>query len=136
MEKTQEKKGIFINGKGQIIEMLQRVSSKEKARILRNLHLKNPYLAEELSKKSLSFQEIKNLHDDVIKKALNQIDPAILGVAIKNSDESLQRKFLKLSPTRAYTEKAYYYLSNPLSNETRIIERARNKVLEQFIHII
>ena len=47
MEGNNSANGVFINGKAQIIEMLQHMPREERAVLLKNLKARNPQLAEE-----------------------------------------------------------------------------------------
>ena len=49
MEANNSTNSIFINGKAQIIEMLQHMPREERSRLLKNLKIRNPQLAEELT---------------------------------------------------------------------------------------
>ena len=44
-----ENGGVFINGKGQVIELLRKMDGADKAKLLKNLRLRNPTLAKELT---------------------------------------------------------------------------------------
>ena len=50
---------IYINGKGQIIEMLKIMPMAEKMKLLKNIGLRNAPMARELSEESLSFASMK-----------------------------------------------------------------------------
>ncbi len=52
------KSGIFINGKKQVIELIQRMDASDKLTLLKNLKLRNPSLAKELSEASINFNSI------------------------------------------------------------------------------
>ena len=55
---NKQSKGIFINGKQQMIELLQFISGPEKERLLENITKINPVMAKELMVNSLSFDNI------------------------------------------------------------------------------
>ena len=44
-QNSAENGGVFINGKKQVIELLQRMDATDKVKLLKNLRLRNPTLA-------------------------------------------------------------------------------------------
>ena len=59
--------GTYINGKGQVIDILRLLSPQEKARILNHINSKNPTMARELAERCVSFANVEALGDnDVI----------------------------------------------------------------------
>lgn len=119
---------VFINGKAQIIEMLQIMDFKEREKLLRNITSKNRQLASELMERSVSFRELSHLSQHEIYLVIQHINPAILGVALKGSSQQEQKKILSLIP-RNYAEQAYHSLVGKLTNETRDVKRAQDKIV-------
>jgi len=122
---------VFINGRNQIIEMLQHMTPQEKGRILKLIRIKNPILADELQSKSFSFHDLVNLSTQDITKLANSIKPAIFGMALKGLDVKMQKKFLSILP-RDYAEAAYGTMTTFYNNEKDLGARAKNKILETF----
>lgn len=120
---------IFLNGRAQIIEMLQHMGPEEKGRILKLIKIKNPILAEELYAKSISFLDIQFLSVDDLRKIAISVKPAIFGMALKNLDAKIQKKFLSSLP-REYAESAFEIMSNFYTNEKDLAAKARLKILE------
>jgi flagellar motor switch protein FliG len=134
MEEKNKEQGIFINGKGQVIKMLQYLSQEEKQKLLANIRLRNPSLANELNQESISFNDFVRASDQLIIRVLSRINSTIMGVALKASDEAFQRKVLSLA-TRSYAEEAYDVLLRPLNNEEIAIRKTRTKIVEALIGI-
>jgi len=120
--------GIFLNGKGQIIEMLQFMTTAEKETLIKNIKIRNPQLADELLEKSLSFANIDGINDLDLQMLFKYIKPAIIGIALKTTDKKLQKRVLSLLP-REDAEEAFKNMRSPLANEEDGIQRAQNKVL-------
>jgi len=121
--------GIFINGKAQIVEMLQIMGDEERATLIKNLKLRNAPLADELFAKSISFRDLKKLEDEALNSIFSSIQPAILGMALKGVDAKLQKRLLTIV-SRDYAEKAYEVMSNLYNNEKELTKKAQNKILE------
>lgn len=121
--------GVFINGKAQIIEMLQMMPREERSKLLKNLKIRNPQLAEELSEQCFSFNDLDSLSDHELQAIFNYISAPILGMAIKNIERNFQRRLLSLAD-RGYAEEAFKVMKTPYSNEKRDIKRAQNKIIE------
>jgi flagellar motor switch protein FliG len=121
--------GVFINGKAQIIEMLQIMPEEEKATLFKNIQMRNPQLAAELIEKSISFNDIYKLNDFDLQTLCKSVHSGVFGVAIRASAMDFQKKVLSLLP-REYAEKAYHAMKANLSNENDSIKKAREKVVQ------
>ncbi len=124
-----EKTGIYINGKGQIVELLQHMEQTEKAKLLRNLRNRNPVLAKELSEQCFSYENIWALDDENLSKILSNVKPVILGLALATSNLKNQKRALALVP-RDQALKAYDVMTKDLSNNRRECARAQEKIME------
>jgi len=120
---------IFINGRAQIIEMLQIMPVAEKEKLLRNIRARNPQLAQELMVQSLTFEQIARLADNELLTLIEAVKPVVWGVALKGQKQEFQRRILSLAP-RQYAEEAYGYLMATLQNEKRDVKRAQTKIIE------
>lgn len=120
--------GVFLNGKAQVVEMLQHMTSNERETLLNNIKKRNAPLAEELMEKSLNFSHLDELSDEELAMIFSQIKAPILGIALKGTGTKFQRRVLSLAP-RDYAEKTYEVMMRPLSNEERDVKRAQNKVV-------
>lgn len=132
--KTNSSNGVFINGKGQIIEMLQMMNSQERNLLLAKVRIKNPQLADELSEQCFSFSDLNNLTDHELSQIFNYIGAQVLGMALKNIDVQFQRRLLSL-PQRAYAEEAFRVLKTSYKNEKKDCARAQSKIIETLIAI-
>src|SRR5690606_15348838 len=115
---TNEAQGIFINGKEQIIELLQFLPDDEKKKLLGNIKARNASMAKELSEKSLSFTNILNLDEDSIRKVFSGCSPAIIGLALSLVNRNFQRKVLSVIP-RESAETAFQIMGRDLSSKRR-----------------
>ena len=128
MEKS-ENQGIFINGKQQIIEMLQFMNQNERQQLLQNIRTKNAAVARELTEKSFSFKDLAKLNEVSIKRVFSQCNPAIVGLALYAAPVNLQRKVLS-SLDRGFAERAFEIMNKNLATKALECERAQNKILQ------
>ena len=126
--------GIFLNGRQQIIEMLQFMDEKEKRKLLNNIEKRNAVMARELSEQSFSFKSLFDLSSEQLNKILSRCNPAIVALALYPLEISLQRKALA-SLERAMAEKAFEIMSNNLSNKSQEIKRAQQKIIQVAIQL-
>jgi len=123
---------VFINGRAQVIEMLQYMEDEDRNTLLKNIRIRNPILANELLEKSLVFENIGKLSDHEIRLVINYVQPSIMGVALKSVNQDLQRRVLGLAQ-RAFAEKAYEIMIKSIGNEMTHIRKAQNKILETMV---
>ncbi|MAZ48699.1 MAG: hypothetical protein CME65_09050 [Halobacteriovoraceae bacterium] len=131
---AEESKGIFINGKQQIIEMLQFMSEKEKEKLLSNIGSKNAVMARELREKSFSFTNLGSLSDNMIKAIFEKVNPAIIGLALYQAPTSFQRRILSVIK-RPLAEQAFEILSQDLGAKSLECKRAQEKIVQIAIQI-
>ncbi len=124
-----ENGGIFINGKKQVVELLQRMDASDKSKLLKNIRLKNPTLAKELTEECLSFESIWDLNDESLKTLLSQTKPAILGLALSLCHVKNQRRALSLI-SREMALKAFDILQKDLTSNRHECLKAQQKILE------
>jgi flagellar motor switch protein FliG len=134
MENNNTASGVFINGKAQIIEMLQHMPRDERAKLLKNLKLRNPQLAEELTEQCFTFSDLDNLSDEELSMIFQYVTAPILGMALKNTERSFQRRMLSLA-SRQYAEEAFRVLKTAYATEKRDIKRAQNKIIEILVSL-
>ena len=134
MENNNSASGVFINGKAQIIEMLQHMPREERAILLRNLKARNPQLAEELTEQCFTFSDLDSLSDNELGMIFQYVTAPILGMALKNVERSFQRRLLSLAG-REYAEEAFRVLKTSYSTEKRDIKRAQNKIIEVLVSL-
>lgn len=120
---------VFLNGKAQIIEMLQHMPREERVKLLQNIKLRNPQLAEELTQHSYTFSDINLLSDNELVLIFNYVTAPIVGMALKDVSRTLQRRLLSLAD-RAYAEEAYRVMTTSFPTEKRDSKRAQNKIIE------
>lgn len=129
MSQNNSENGIFINGKKQVIELLQKMDPADKARLLKNLRTRNPSLAKELTESCLSFESIWDLDDECLKTVVSQIQPAILGLALSLVHVKNQRRALSLI-SREVALKAFDIMQKDLTSNRNECLRAQQKILE------
>jgi len=118
-----EASGVFINGKAQILEMMPFLSPREREKLIHNIRIKNPALADELVENSLSFKDLITLDDETIRVVLRYVQAPIMGVALKTVPPSEQRKILVLCE-RDYAEQAFKAMKAKLSREAQDTQKA------------
>lgn len=127
-----DNKGVFVNGKKQIIELLQFLPQSERETLLRNMQSRNPSLTKDLRESSLSFENIENLDDEALEMLCRYVKAPIWGIALKFSKKNFQRRVLSLMP-RHLAEQAYEILLKEIPNELRDSKRARAKIIDAAI---
>lgn len=120
--------GVFINGKAQVIEMLQHMTYDEREKLISNIRARNSQLADELLAQSLNLDIMERLSDHEIRMIFQYINAPIMGVALKALPQKTQRRVLTIAE-RDYAEGAYKLMITPLQNEKRDVGRAKAKVL-------
>lgn len=134
MSEKNAENGIFINGKKQVIELLQSMEASDKARLLKNLRNRNPILAKELTESCLSFESLWDLNDDNLKTVVSQVQPTILGLALSLTNVKNQRRTLSLVPRDAAV-RAFEVMQKDLTGNRNECLRAQQKVLELAINL-
>ena len=134
MSQNNSENGIFINGKKQVIELLQRMDAADKARLLKNLRTRNPSLAKELTEQCISFESIWDLDDECLKTVVSQIQPAILGLALSLVHVKNQRRALSLI-SREMALKAFDIMQKDLTGNRGECLRAQQKILELAVNL-
>lgn len=129
---NEEKTGIFLNGKAQIIEMLQFMGGKEKETLINNIKLRNPQLANELLEKSFTFKELVNVDTESIQQLFRYTKAAIWGLALQGIPSDFQRKILSLAP-RSFAEEAYSIMMTNIKSERIDSKRAQNKIVSTYL---
>jgi flagellar motor switch protein FliG len=126
--------GIFINGKKQIIDMLQFMNEEERTKLLTNIKNRNAPMARELSEQSLSFRDLFQLDDSVTRRILQHINPTIIGLALFLSSTKIQRKTLSLME-RVDAEEAFKIMNQNLSHKKNECKKAQDKILSTAIQL-
>jgi flagellar motor switch protein FliG len=129
MNQKNTENGIFINGKKQVIELLQQMDSYDKMRLLKNLKLRNPSLAKELAESCISFNSIFELSDESLKTVVTQVRPTILGLALSLVNAKNQRRILSLI-SREMAVHAFEVMQKDLSANRAECMKAQQKILE------
>ena len=129
MNQKNNENGVFINGKKQVIELLQQMDSSDKMRLLKNLKLRNPSLAKELAESCISFNSIFELSDESLKTVVTQVRPTILGLALNLVNAKSQRRILSLL-SREMAVHAFEVMQKDLSTNRAECMKAQQKILE------
>ena len=133
-QNSAENGGVFINGKGQVIELLRKMDASDKSKLLKNLRLRNPTLAKELTESCLSFESIWDLNEDALKTLVTQIKPAILGLALSLVHVKNQRRALSLI-SRDMAIRAFEIMQKDLTSNRNECFRAQQMILELAISL-
>ena len=134
MEFTKSEESVFLNGKAQIVEMLEFMTADEKATLINNIKQRNPSLASELQEKSLSFNDLDKLSDHEINLIFGHVKAEVLGIALKDVNSNFQRRILSLAP-RKYAESAYTILVKPIRESRGMTKKAQNKIVGILINL-
>ncbi len=134
MSQKNAENGIFINGKKQVIELLQKMEAGDKARLLKNLRNRNPSLAKELTESCISFESIWDLDEECLKTVVSQVQPAILGLALSLVHVKNQRRALSLI-SRDQAIKAFDIMQKDLTSNRNECFRAQQKILELAVNL-
>lgn len=134
MSQKNTENGIFINGKKQVIELLQKMDAGDKARLLKNLRNRNPSLAKELTESCISFESIWDLDEECLKTVVSQVQPAILGLALSLVHVKNQRRALSLI-SRDQAIKAFDIMQKDLTSNRNECFRAQQKILELALNL-
>jgi len=126
---NQQKEGIYVNGKAQIVEMLQYMRPDEREKLLGNIRLKNAVMAQELIRESMTFDVVENLGDQDWQTIFSYVDARILGIALKLSNKNFQRRLLRLA-SREYAQAAYDTMVTPIEQGADKSKRAQKRVME------
>lgn len=126
--------GIYINGRQQIIEMLQFMNEKDRRKLLRNIEMRNAVMARELSEQSLSFNDLNKLSEDSLQRIFSNCNPAIIGLSLYNCSREFQRKVLSMLD-RELAESAFEIMNRNLNSKRTECKRAQEKVLNIVIQL-
>lgn len=129
MQNQSLESSVFINGKAQIIEMLALMTVSEREKLLKNVARKNPTVAQELLRESLTFDAVEFLGDQEWQILLSYIDPRILGMALKLCQVEFQKRVLRLA-SREYAQEAFNVLKTPYVEGKKDAKRAQKKIME------
>jgi flagellar motor switch protein FliG len=129
-----ENKGIYINGKQQVIDLLKAMDVNDKSKLLQNLKLRSPALAKELSENSFSYESIWQLQDDSLRRIMMTTKPVILGLALYLATKSQQRRVLSLLP-QELAVKAFEVMTKDLSRHRKECLRAQDKIVENALDL-
>lgn len=134
MSQKNNENGIFINGKKQVIELLQMMDAGDKTKLLKNLRLRNPVLAKELTESCISFESIWDLNDESLKTIVSQVQPAILGLALNLVHVKNQRRALSLI-SREMALRAFDIMQKDLTSNRHECQRAQQKIVELALNL-
>ena len=126
--------GAFISSKGQVIELLREMDASDKAKLLKNLRLRNPTLAKELTESCLSFESIWDLDKEGLRNIVVKTKPAILGLALSLVSESKQFRALSLL-SEDVAVRAFEIMQKDLTSYRSECFRAQQKILELAISL-
>lgn len=129
MNQKNTENGVYINGKKQVIELLQSMDSTDKAKLLKNLRTRNPSLAKELTESCISFESLWDLNDECLKTVVSQIQPTILGLALSLVHVKNQRRVLSLI-SREMALKAFDIMQKDLTGNRNECIKAQHKILD------
>ncbi len=131
-------KGKSPGGVSALVQMLGNLDRKTEKHILKTLQKQNPKLAEEVKEAYFTFEDLLELEDAVLKKALQEVHRTTLTVALKGTSEDIQEKvFRNLSQRAARNVKEDMEFMGP--KPISLIEEAQKevtKVLRRWKNVI
>ena len=129
MNPNQDSKGVFINGKNQVVELLRSLDSKHRDKLLRDIGIRNPKLAEELIQESVTFDELNSLDNQKLKVLLESFKPALVGIALKPCSVDFQKRALSVL-RRENAMIAFDSMNSTIQNQMANIKKAQTIILE------
>ena len=129
-----DQKGYYINGKKQVIELLQHLEGDERAKLLQNIRMRNASMAKELSEQSYSFKDLLIADSETLSKIMRVTTPALIGLALYLTPRAFQRKVLGCME-RSRAEQAFNVMSRDLSDKRQECLKAQNKVLQNAVEL-
>lgn len=91
----------FAGGVKEVAEILNRIERGTEKSIMADLGEKDPELADEISRLMFTFDDLINVEDSGIQKALREIEQKDLALALKASNDAVREKILKNLSERA-----------------------------------
>ncbi len=101
MLKALSQKGSSPGGVDKLVNMLGQMDRQTEQHVLNTLKQQNPKLAEELSEKFFTFEDLVTLDDAVLKKALSEVHRQTLAVALKGTSDPIRQKVISNLSNRA-----------------------------------
>lgn len=118
----------FAGGVKECAEILNRVERGTEKNIMADLEERDPELADEISRLMFTFDDLVNVEDSGIQKALREIDQKDLGLALKAANEAVADKiFRNLSERAREMIKEEMEFMGPV--RLRNVEEAQQKIV-------
>lgn len=118
----------IIGGVDAIVNILNTVDRGTEKHIMENLEIEEPELADEIRRKMFVFEDILSLDDKTIQRVLRDVDNNELGIALKGSNEEVQRViFNNLSKRLAAMIKEDMEFMGPV--RLKDVEEAQQKIV-------
>ncbi|MDA8792688.1 hypothetical protein N9N67_05550 [Bacteriovoracaceae bacterium] len=133
-ETTSSQRGVYLNGRKQIIDLLRALDPSTKKTLLRNMQVRNSSLTRDLEDHSLNFASLDLLSDHDINRLFEMLDPTLTGLALYYSSTRFQKRVLS-GITKTKAQKAFSLLQQNLYDRKEQINRAQEKVLEVAIEL-
>lgn len=118
----------IVGGVDAIVDVLNTVDRGTEKRIMENLEIEEPELADEIRRKMFVFEDILSLDDKTIQRVLRDVDNNELGVALKGTNEEVQNViFANLSKRLAEMIKEDMEYMGPV--RMKDVEEAQQKIV-------
>lgn len=131
---SQNEKGVFINGRGQVVDLLRTLQDTEREKILKILKIKNPAMARDLTIQCLTFHYFINLDHEKIKIACQYISGNVLGFAL--SDQTIQNQKMILSIVeRKKAMEAFQIISGEKGSQSET-QKSQRKIVQIVAELI
>lgn len=101
MLKAISKKGKSAGGLAPLLQMLTNMDRGSEKQIIDAIKQQNPQLAKQLEEQYFSFEDIVNMDDKVVKRALEEVHKTTLALALKGVDANVKMKVMNNLSDRA-----------------------------------
>lgn len=131
---AEPKSATYLDGRKQVIDLLRYLPQDEKNKLLKNLKIKNPEVANSLIEEGISYGQVEGLSDERIQILMKYITPQLFGMALKNSSRKLIQRVLTLAE-RDYAEISYDILISFVDDAPKKSKMAQDKIINTAIRL-
>lgn len=101
MLKALSKKGKSPGGLAPLLQMLSNMDRGNEKQIIAAIKQQHPQLAKQLEEQYFAFEDIVNMDDKVVKRALEEVHKTTLALALKGVDAGVKMKVMNNLSDRA-----------------------------------
>lgn len=131
---SQNEKGVFINGRGQVVDLLRTLQETEREKILKILKIKNPAMARDLTIQCLTFNYFIHLDQEKMNIACQYISGNVLGYALSDQNIQVQKMILNIIERKKAVE-AFQIISEYRGTQTET-QKSQRKIIQIVAELI